>query len=225
MAACPHLLSLCAEPTTIELITTELPPVPTIFVPEEFKAPLEMVEQQVENIFEQFGITEIRFSDDTTRRKRRNVQDVLDAVADYGCWCSKPFTGTAYMGRALDEVDQICKSWSQCWRCIGMNGCTGDLEDPYALTFNVTENTYECISHSQCAEYRCECTGQLGLALASKLVEWNSTLPSSNHQVDPSVCVRGDGSTYNDQCCGTIPFWTPFNGLTHQCVGNFILPL
>merc|ERR1712176_1214151 len=83
----------------------------------------EMLTELLANILENYGITSITFS--STVRKRRSVQDVLNAVQNYGCWCSKPLTGQAYGGEALDEIDRICKLFSRCRKCEKWSNCAG----------------------------------------------------------------------------------------------------
>ena len=81
----------------------------------------------VESIFEAYGIKQITFTSglfNSSRKKRQTAQNALDSIRDYGCWCTKPFTGDGFMGQPLDDVDRICKLWSQCNRCIGLSTCT-----------------------------------------------------------------------------------------------------
>ena len=54
------------------------------------------------------------------------------------------------------------------------------------------------------------------------MIERNSTLIAENYNVDPSLCVRGDGSVFNDQCCGVVPNWIPYNGLLETCVDGIV---
>ena len=144
----------------------------------------------------------------------------MDSIEQYGCWCSKLFTGVAQMGAVLDEVDALCRDFSRCWRCIGMMGCEGDLAEPYTLTFTPLTDNYSCSSTSECATNRCLCTANAAVILARHLIDNNSTLVSEFFNPDPSACVRGDGSVFNDQCCGNVPLWVPYNGLLETCVDN-----
>ena len=144
----------------------------------------------------------------------------MDSIERYGCWCSKLFTGVAYMGAVLDDVDALCRDFSRCWRCIGMMGCEGDLAEPYNLTFTPLTDSYECQSTSECAMNRCLCTARAATILARHLIDTNSTLVSEFFDPDQESCIRGDGSVYNDQCCGDVPFWVPYNGLLETCVNN-----
>ena len=59
----------------------------------------------------------------------------LEILENYGCWCSKMFTGFALMGEVLDDTDSLCREFSRCWRCIGMMECEGDLAEAYTRIF------------------------------------------------------------------------------------------
>ena len=132
------------------------------------------------------------------------------------------FIGFALMGEVLDDTDALCREFSRCWRCIGMMNCTGDLAEPYVLEFTPNSDNYTCTSNSTCAEQRCLCTAKISVELARWMISINSTLIAENYNVDPSNCVRGDGSVFNDQCCGEVPFWIPYNGLLQTCVDDGI---
>merc|ERR1719198_951076 len=98
--------------------------------------------------------------------------------------------------------------------------CTGDLAEPYNLTFTPATDSYTCSSTSECATNRCLCTAKASVILARHLIETNSLLVSEFFDPDPTICVRGDGSVYNDQCCGEVPDWVPYNGLLQTCVNG-----
>ena len=133
------------------------------------------------------------------------------------------FIGFALMGEVLDDTDALCREFSRCWRCIGMMNCTGDLAEPYVLEFTPNSDNYTCTSNSTCAEQRCLCTAKISVELARWMIDRNSTLIAENYNVDPSNCVRGDGSVYNDQCCGNVPDWIPYNGLLETCVDGVVV--
>ena len=129
------------------------------------------------------------------------------------------------MGGVLDKVDALCREFSRCWRCIGMMECEGDLAEPYTLEFIPLNDSYTCSSPSECANQRCLCTAKASTELARFMIDNNATLISEHYNVDPSMCVRGDGSVFNDQCCGTIPDWVPYNGLLETCVNGTVIEL
>ena len=103
-----------------------------------------------------------------------------------------------------------------------MMECEGDLAEPYVLDFTPSSDNYTCTSNSTCAEQRCLCVAEASVKMARHLIEINSTLIAENYNVDPSLCVRGDGSVFNDQCCGTVPLWIPYNGLLETCVDGIV---
>lgn len=191
--------------------------------------PFCIVELQSSLIFDAYSVPPPNFladNDSLNVRKRRQAGaggvdldplGTLSILQDYGCWCSKPFTGLAPMGRVLDDIDTLCRKFSRCWRCIGIMECTGDLDEPYQLNFVPISDTYSCSSTSQCAEQRCLCTAELALILARFMVATNSTMNAEYMNPVPELCVRGDGHVFNDQCCGEVPFWIPFNNQLSSC--------
>jgi hypothetical protein len=189
---------------------------------------LEVVQQMILSIFDAYGITGITFINGlfagNSRRKRQlaGADDALSAVQNYGCWCSKPFSGDAFKGKPLDEVDSVCKAYSMCTRCSKLNQCVGSDADAYSLTFVPSTDTYTCVSDTECGLNKCECTGQLGVALARSLIDNNFQLDAGNNNVLEAECQRGDGSSFNDACCGNVPEWKPYNTVTHQCVAGEI---
>jgi len=194
--------------------------------PTASESPAEVVIETVLGIFEAYGIPGITFVDEFySSRKRRNAEDALDAIADYGCWCSKPFAGNAHMGKPLDEVDQLCKKWSQCTRCMGLNGCSGDVNDAYDLTFVPATDSYTCNAVTGCGLSRCECTGELGITLARALINNNFQLDGTHNEVTDAECVRGTGASFTDACCGVAPAWMPYNTQMDQCLNGDIIPL
>lgn len=124
---------------------------------------------------------------ETAGRKRRQANppsnSVLAILENYGCWCSKMFTGFALMGEVLDDTDSVCREFSRCWRCIGMMECEGDMAEPYVLDFIPSSDNYTCTSNSTCAEQRCMCAAEASIKLARHMVEINSTLIAENYRV------------------------------------------
>jgi len=54
----------------------------------------ERVIDTLSDIFETFAISSVS-SEKHSRRMRRSIDEVLTQIQNYGCWCSKPFTGTS----------------------------------------------------------------------------------------------------------------------------------
>jgi len=175
-------------------------------------------------MFEAFGIEQVTFVENFYRKKR-SVQDALDAVMGYGCWCSKPFTGDAFKGKPLDEVDQICKSWSQCSRCNGLNGCTSGSNDEFSYTISGATSSYTCTAATECGLNKCKCAAELGLSLAQALISNNFQLDSGNNNVVEGACDRGMGNSFTDACCGVSPTWKPFNTQSNQCLFGDVVPI
>merc|ERR1712066_150497 len=60
---------------------------------------------------------------------------LIDTLSEYGCWCSKYFSGFALSGQPLDTVDKICSQWNRCTRCE--NRTCWDTNDFYTVFYDV----------------------------------------------------------------------------------------
>ena len=127
------------------------------------------------------------------------------------------------MGRPLDEVDSICKNFSQCQKCNKMSTCSGSFFESYQISFNPVTDTYTCQSSSECASDSCACAGEMGIQLARALIDHGNMLEAAHNSVDASACVRGTGLVSNDACCGNVPFATPYSSSSNTCVNGQVI--
>lgn len=117
-------------------------------------------------------------------RKKRQILDIAQEVDGYGCWCSRPVSGTSFGGQPLDELDELCRTWAQCMKCQPTE-CR-EAEDPqyevvYTMEVNCTCITgsrdlsdfmsYECVDQDECTRNRCECDMAYALRLYSYLYD------------------------------------------------------
>merc|ERR1712110_428334 len=141
---------------------------------------------------------------------------LLASVENYGCWCSKPTTGSAHEGQPKDELDRICRAWSQCTHCESLSTCTGSLDLSYEILADSNGN-YLCDNQNECTTNRCECDVDLANSLASYFD--SNTLGAFIDQ-EASDCARvsgtggaGTSSGPPDACCGTSPSWLLYNSV------------
>ena len=142
----------------------------------------------------------------------------------YGCWCPSIFDGLAYHGKPLDEVDQICKSLSQCQKCNQMSSCSGSDSGHFLLGLDKSDDSYTCHSSSNCAKQSCECIAEFSVNLAQQILEKRMILDSRLDSVDSNFCSRKSNiPTVPNACCGTSPSWIPFDSNTKQCENGKII--
>ena len=148
----------------------------------------ERVIDTLSDIFESFAISNINSQTRPhSRRIKRSTDQVLTQIQNYGCWCSKPFTGTSFQGLPLDHVDSVCRQWSKCTRCEMLTNCDNNGGDSYSMVYSHNSTEFECYGDSQCSQSRCLCSGSFGLSLASYFVKGGS-LSSDFSDVQSSMC-------------------------------------
>lgn len=106
--------------------------------------PSDVLRDLLEQIFMSYGVNSVGFTNSNTRKKRQanNFDDVLSAIQDHGCWCSKPLLGYASGGVPLDQTDSVCRQWAQCAHCEKLSECTGSLSDSFVLQWTPSSNAY-----------------------------------------------------------------------------------
>ena len=106
--------------------------------------PTDVLRDLMEQIFQSYGITSLGFSNESTRKRRQinSFDDILNAIQNYGCWCSKPLLGYASGGSPLDQTDSVCRQWAQCTHCEKLSNCAGSLTDSFTLDWTPATNAY-----------------------------------------------------------------------------------
>ena len=143
-------------------------------------------ERLVDTVSDIFETHQIQLNQKTHSRRIRRSFD-FSSLSNYGCWCSKPFTGTSLQGTPLDEVDSVCRQWSKCTRCEILTNCENSGGDGYSLVYSINGTDFECFGESECARSRCLCSGNFGLSLASHFSKGNQ-LNAQNSDVGSDRC-------------------------------------
>ena len=152
----------------------------------------------------------------------RTVQETLNTLSSYGCWCGNGFGKSVFKGRPLDHIDTLCKSWTQCTKCESLSNCEGSVGDEYTISYIPASDTFSCESDSECGYSRCMCTGKLGIDIARSLVTHSLSLNERHFDVNEDSCVLGKSinTNHGTDCCGTVPNWKPYNTEVHSCVNG-----
>ena len=64
----------------------------------------------------------------------------LAQVADYGCWCTKAYSGDGHRGKPIDELDTVCRSWVRARNCEKVAVCAGELDLDYGRVGKCQKN-------------------------------------------------------------------------------------
>ena len=199
-------------------------------------APTSLGEKTAAVINQVFDLIEDHFDHDAVSlesvlpsRKKRQILDIAQEVDGYGCWCSRPVSGTSFGGQPLDELDELCRTWAQCMKCQPTE-CR-EAEDPqyevvYTMEVNCTCITgsrdlsdfmsYECVDQDECTRNRCECDMAYALRLYSYLYDIGHVIPTEYMNVDESLCIPGYGKGHN-ACCGVSPLWFSYHTNAGRC--------
>lgn len=185
-------------------------------------------ERTLHNILNAYGVPGISFSSDSNFLQTRSGRaggssdnpaptDQMDVIKTHGCWCSKPFTGSALQGQSLDPVDSVCKEFSQCARCNTLKGCSGS--ENFTLSVVPLTDSYTCDSLTSCGMDRCHCSASFGVNLARALIDQNSEVDPAFQNADSGFCLRKSSATGlpKDSCCGNAPFGQLFSSLVEVC--------
>lgn len=76
----------------------------------------------------------------------------------HGCWCSeKPL-----QGKPLDDVDNHCRSYHLCERCVRKSHC-GNLPHDFSFSYKWDgESKFMCTDKDECSKNMCECAMTFG---------------------------------------------------------------
>ena len=151
---------------------------------------------------------------------------LLNQVATYGCWCTKPFTANhqGHRGQPKDSVDATCKLWGTCHHCETLATCTGHLNDEYTVSFSPGLDDYICDSASECAKNRCECDAPFAIDLANELKIME--LEEEFYQLGSNDCYQagGNGQLHKkDGCCGSAPGWQLYSKKENVCSEGMLI--
>lgn len=149
------------------------------------------------------------------------LTDRIEDVFSHGCWCSFLRVSETSIkpkrGHPIDPVDQICRSYSQCYRCVTIEGYC-DTVSPLYIYVKKRRQPFTCNfpQPSFCARERCECDLNAAVALQTYLSEnpdWN---PRNPNTVDECQ-LNTSGRIPKNHCCKIQGMWKQYSNITHTC--------
>lgn len=76
----------------------------------------------------------------------------------HGCWCSE----RPLQGKPLDEVDNHCRSYHLCERCVRKSHC-GNLPHDFSFSYKWDgDSKFVCTDKDECSKNMCECAMTFG---------------------------------------------------------------
>lgn len=142
---------------------------------------------------------------------------------DYGCNCRSDLDRTANgQGRAVDELDQTCKTWKQCMKC---SGCDDVNTAKYVA--RKRRGQYYCKDEANtCERALCECDIQFAKTSGAIGNTWSKD-NWAQKGFDSSTCEKQQGGNFDGQCCfddNYLAQWYNANKMCCQSDGA-ILPI
>jgi len=165
-------------------------------------------------------------------------------VYEYGCWCRFGSHLTKGRGQPQDDLDQVCKDFQLCLRCVHIDAeidnyecsvhdeITQVLVDPKKMKTNM--NIYQTCQDSttdECSKNTCCCASKFLSRWAKTIISflapgdgapgWSNENKHENG-FDLEKCENPDRNPKPraDECCGVYPTRRPYNTLRKNCCKN-----
>lgn len=150
----------------------------------------------------------------------------------YGCHCipeGRRRIGVAGFGEPVDPIDNACRSFHQCYRCLEdehadePNGCDGE-RTRYRFAANKSADGTKVITckhpEGSCEYNVCQCDLQIAQRLSTAGLSWDMQYSKKQGKFDRETSCKktGKGGAVFEECCGT-KFTFPNNSIkrSNQC--------
>lgn len=149
---------------------------------------------------------------------------IAKRIQNYGCHCfpenSRSLIG---YGNPVDALDQACQDLYRCYKCISLEG--GDCDtDTGRYKYRINRKNEIVCRNSGCKQQQCLCDAEFAVNVGRV---WNDETfnfyfwENKNNKNDifsrEETCIKNDGGIEADGCCGSVPFWVPYNKQTNEC--------
>lgn len=154
-------------------------------------------------------------------------------LINYGCWCQMDPASGLYSqrkGRALDGLDQQCRNWHRCYKCIrkdSAESCDPDNVE-YIANYIPEENKFFCdaFENSSCENQACLCDVEVATQMFNGFTALDNSYVNVNGFDHAASCVPMTNSGKRDlDCCGTFPYRWTFNTDARECCSGVISAL
>jgi len=150
-------------------------------------------------------------------------------IQNYGCHC---FPGNTRIpggkGPAVDDMDNLCRELSRCRSCVSMNNPGHVDADQGQYKYSVTGSTIDCSANTDNGKLeQCLCDKEFAIQLGQIWDDatydytkwWNKNNNLLNFDA-AATCVAGGAAGVQDQCCGSVPNWRPYNSAMYECCSD-----
>lgn len=156
---------------------------------------------------------------------RENPAFSYKHLAMYGCQCGALGKDGKYdfygrgAGQPLDELDEACKEYSSCLKCLGeAHGDECSPSSRYKLRLDTDAGSATCrAKEGSCKQNLCKCDTQFAERVSAV---YSSSYGAEKTGYDRSQCVRGASTGQPKQCCGTkdtFPLNRPYRAFSQCC--------
>lgn len=169
--------------------------------------------------------------------KYPNLADLLDHYApgvdasqylSYGCNChlldNRPLASAGH-GAAVDPIDQACKNYKDCQRCVQMDDgadCNVENKD-WSYDFGISRNSDEAECDNpvkSCRRHLCECDKQFAQEIADSIQYYDSNFRSDSMDLarcrpKPNFSTHGNNRLRPDEIITDKPFMIDFDARSH----------
>ena len=145
--------------------------------------------------------------------------DVVDFLS-HGCFCSRLDNSIISKGKAVSELDQVCRQLMHCDKCKVEEICAGESGYPFIVKSGSNGFVCDDSKNSECQQAQCECS----VTAADNIIEY--VKDTGIQSIDAESCVAKQGGGNNFECCGQDNHWMLYNAGTNlECALENDLPV
>jgi len=155
--------------------------------------PVEVLEVEIQNTSQL-----IEHSLTTEAVNNLSVDDFLS----HGCYCSRLDNSEVNKGKAVSQLDQVCRQLSHCDKCSVEDECADASGYPFFVKSG-NGNSLVCddTKNSQCQQAQCECS----VTAADNIIEYVRNENMRSIEAESCVAKAGEGKSF--ECCGAGNHW------------------
>ena len=134
-----------------------------------------------------------------------------DDLLSHGCYCSRLDNSVVLKGKAVSELDQVCRQLSHCDKCKVAEKCGSENGYPFFIVDSTTEIACDAENNSECQQAQCECS----VSAAENIVEF---VVINDVAIEKFSCVEKQREGQNFDCCGSGNYWMLYkSGTNLEC--------
>jgi len=140
----------------------------------------------------------------------------VDEFLSHGCFCSRLDNSAGHRGKAVSELDQVCRQLMHCDKCKVRNECSGERGYPFFVKPGALVCNHKL--NSPCQQAQCECS----ISAATQIIEY--VRGNNIDSIEERICEETPNAGKNFECCGSGNYWMLYNRelpITCDTSGNY----